>query len=309
MARKKHFRRFLTILCAFAIIIGAAAGTSGAVPAAEAAETFPKEEAFSRMISRVESALNGLYALILKGGAGQKSLHLEIEPATLRLLNVASEAVIKADSSWIKSLYVDLIPGETDLTFVSEYNEYNYEPITIQAQGMAARLCLNEYPVLEAGLSMNERGLTLALPGVVDGGYSLSTDERTALTINDALRAFMHCADLLPSAETVAKVVETLEQFTRNFQPEEIEEGPAGSYYDNVYTTVRFYKGTLSSKKLLETLSYIMELLEGDETLKGQISHMFKGLKEYPYLSGMMGVDDMLRDLASAGSTSVSSAA
>lgn len=326
MSRNKHLRRILSPLCAFAIITCSAPGAPVPALAAEQsdvsveqeytsalqadasalqtdassmqADIFPQEEVFSFTIDRIESTLNSLYALLLQGGPEPKTLHLEIEPATLRLLNVASEAVIKADASWIKSLFVDLIPGETEWTFMPEDSEYNYEPATILAQGMIGRLSLNGEPIVETGISMNDRGFVLAIPGLVSGGYSSYMDQRTALAVNDAIRAFIHRADLLPSAETVAKVLETLGLFAQDFHLEGVEEGPAKGYYDNIYSTVRYYKGTVSSKKLLETLTYVVNLLEGDEALKGQINHIFESLKEYPYLNSMIDADDLLRDLA-----------
>ena len=274
--------------------VNADAAEETAVSAAENAEA-ADAAAFSEAWNQLSGALLEVYTAAVQDNSidyndiSLPSYRLSVNPATLRLLNFASESLIKTDLSWIEELGVDLIPSIQ--TKQQPYYSGGYYPGTasmpeIEAvvPGLTAVLHVNGKEILTSDLYVDDRaqGFFVSLPELVSGVQFVNLFNvyqqfyrnlrSSGLRLEPSsgagalLRTPKDLSRLLPDEKLMGMILETAGEAAEYYKPLSSEE--------TVFTAketaedVTSYTGTIAARDGLSLLLKLLERINEDDALR-----------------------------------------
>ena len=265
-----------------------------------------EDRALAAALEQISEAVLAVYTAATEGVFAEKPekllpCRLSIEPATLRLLNFASETVLKTDLSWIEELGIDLIP--TVQTKETPYNSRGYivdpqdpslEKVDAVLPGLSAVLHVNGKEILTSDMYVDDRirGAFVSLPELVSGMAMINMDgmfsslgwnlRNLGIRVMDPsmmsgayFRTPNDLKKLLPDAELFAMLLESAGQIADNYKPESAQEISlsAGTITQNCTACT----GSLTARDGISLLISLMERVSEDETFRNALIDYING--------------------------------
>ena len=262
----------------------------------QAAGPVTEEQALAAAWEQISGALLGVYSALTQEEAASEPeafpvYRLSIEPATLRLLNFASESVLKVDLSWIKELGIDIVPTLQKETMPYYDGRYIFDPqdpslpqVETPVPGLGAVLHVNGKEILTSDLYVDDRvrGAYLTLPELVSGegfinledlyrsmSWSLRDHGFWGNDISMLSRTPDNLKALLPSSELLGMLLESAGEISQYYKPETTKEVTLSA--GKASQTCMAYTGSVNARDGISVLLSMMERVSEDEEFRSAL--------------------------------------
>ena len=312
--KRKSLKKTVTAAVLAAVMLIAPAGAAVSADAVAVTE----ETALSEAWNQISSVLKTVYAAGIKGSYVDLSslelpaYRLSINPAALRLLNFASESLIRTDLSWISELGVDFVP--TFQTKTRPYSNGYYSLISRMETeemipGFSAVLHINGKEIVTSDLYVDDRmqGLFVSLPELVSGEqfvslynfyrsafrnlqYSPFGNIQPSAGLGSFLRAPRDMDRLLPDEELMEIILDSAGGISEYYKPAASEEKTVTALAASEKVTS--YTGSITLRDGLSLLLKLMERAKEDEDFRNRliayIDDAYSAFMTNPYVQTMI---------------------